>query len=146
MGRRGNSLLGAGDNGSTHLNGDTAGSGLETHPFDRLPGGADEFDAGIAARFCEGGVFAQKTVAGMDGFGIGSTSGFDNPGGDEIAFRRGAGADAHGLIRHLDVEGGAVGFGKDSDAGDSHLAKGADDADRNLAAIGDKHFSEQLGV
>src|ERR1035437_6692999 len=60
----------------------------------------------------------------------------------EVAFGGGAGADVGGLVGHADVEGGAVGVGKDGDAGDAHLAEGADDADGDLAAIGDQDLAE----
>ena len=78
----------------------------------------------------------------MDGVGAVAAGGVEDAVDAEVAFGGGAGADVGGFIGHADVERGAVGVGEDGDAGDAHFAEGADDADGDLAAIGDQDLAE----
>ena len=61
---------------------------------------------------------------------------------DEVALDGGRRADGIGLVRHLHVQGLAVGLREDGDGGDAGLATGADDADGDLAAVGDEQLLE----
>ena len=55
-------------------------------------------------------------------------------------------ADAERLVGHLHVQRVAVGVGVDGDAGDAQLAAGADDAHRDLAAVGDQDLVVSAGL
>src|ERR1035437_8532302 len=57
-------------------------------------------------------------------------------------FSGGRGPHAQGLLGEGAVGGGASGVGEDGDGGDGHFAEGADDADGDLAAIGDENLAE----
>ena len=48
-----------------------------------------------------------------------------------------------GLIRHLNVESGAVRVGVDGYARDLRFTQRPDDADRDLTSIGDEDFFEE---
>ena len=61
----------------------------------------------------------------------------------EVALARGGRADADGLVGESHVQRFAVGLGVDGDGLDAELAAGADDAQGDLAAIGDQDFLEQ---
>ena len=56
--------------------------------------------------------------------------------------RGGGGADAHGLVGEAHVERARVGLGVDGDGLDAELAAGAQDAQRDLAAVGDEDLLE----
>ena len=51
-------------------------------------------------------------------------------------------ADRPGLVRHAHVQRIPVGFGVNGDGGDAEAPAGADDADRDFAAVGDQNGSE----
>src|ERR1039458_2635482 len=89
-----------------------------------------------------GGALAGRRVPAVDGVGVMAAGGVEDAVDAEVAFGGGAGADVGGLVGHADVEGGAVGVGEDGDAGDAHFAERADDADGDLAAIGDQDLAE----
>jgi hypothetical protein len=58
----------------------------------------------------------------------------------QVRFSRRRGAEAIGLIRRENMQSGTIGVGVDGDGGDAEFATGADDAKRDLAAIGDEDF------
>jgi hypothetical protein len=60
----------------------------------------------------------------------------------EIALRRRPRPDEIRLVGGGDVQRGAVGLGVDRDGADPELPQGAEDADGDLAAIGDEHLGE----
>ena len=76
----------------------------------------------------------------MDRLGPRLTAGGDDLVGDKVGLRRRRRADEDGLVRHLDGHGIRVGLGIDHDGGDPHPAAGLNDADRNLAAVGDQNL------
>jgi hypothetical protein len=47
-----------------------------------------------------------------------------------------------GFIRHANVQRGAIDIGKDGYATDIHLAQCANDANRDLAPVGDENLTE----
>src|ERR1035438_9493152 len=142
QGVEGDGVVGARDDGCAGGDSGAAGGGLGAHGADGGGGWPDEGDAGGFAGGGEIGVFAEESVAGVDGVGVMAAGGVEDAVDAEGAFGGGAGADVGGLVGHADVEGGAVGVGEDGDAGDAHFAERADDADGDLAAIGDQDLAE----
>ena len=57
--------------------------------------------------------------------------------------REGAGPIGQGLVGEAHVQRPAVRLREDGDRPDPHLAAGADDAHRDLAAVGDEHLLER---
>ena len=78
----------------------------------------------------------------MHGIGTRAERGVDDHVGTEVALRRRPGADQVGLVRGLDVCASAVRVREDGDAADPELAERAEDADRDLTAVGDEDFVE----
>jgi hypothetical protein len=122
------------------------GGDLVAHHADMFRLGANERQAMFLDDVGELGVFRQKTIAGMDGFGAGDLAGGDNSGDVEIGLGRGGRADADAFIGQLDVHCLIVGGGMDRHRGDAHLLAGADDAKRDFAAIGDEDFIEHQAM
>src|SRR5439155_5337393 len=60
----------------------------------------------------------------------------------EVALAGGRGADGVGFVGEADVERVAVGLGEDGDGGEPGLAARPDEADRDLAAVGDEDLTE----
>ena len=78
----------------------------------------------------------------MHGLGAGLAAGLDDVVDEEIGLRGGRRADGNGLVRHLHMQGVAVGFRIDRDRLDAELARGLDDPAGDLAAVGDQDFLE----
>ena len=76
----------------------------------------------------------------MDGVDVGDLGGADDAAHLQVALAAGAGADADGFVRHVDVHGVHVGFGIHSDSFDIEFFAGADDADGDLTTVGDEDF------
>ena len=74
----------------------------------------------------------------MNGVAAGRGAGGDERGNVQVALGRGAAARWDGVVGQADVEGVAVGRRVDGDRLDAELAAGADDADGDLAAVGDQ--------
>ncbi len=55
-------------------------------------------------------------------------------------------ADVVGFVRTLDVQGIAVGIGIDRNRGNAHLRASADDANGNLAPVGNQNFLDHVRV
>src|SRR4029079_9863227 len=60
----------------------------------------------------------------------------------QVALARRRRSDAHRLVGELDVERVGVGRRVDRHRADAHLAQGADDAQRDLAAVRNEHLVE----
>ena len=118
------------------------GRHLVTHDADGLGCGADELETALFHALGEVGVFAQETIAGVDGFRIGHLGGRDDGRHVEVAQGRRGGPDAHGLFGQLDVFRIAVGFGIDHDGLDSQLAACALDTQSDLSAVRNQNFLE----
>src|SRR5262245_64677978 len=78
----------------------------------------------------------------MDGVALGCGRGGDERGNAEVALRGERRADVDSPIGEADVETVLVGGGVDGYCLDSELAAGADDADGDLAAVGDQNARE----
>ena len=121
-----------------------AGVLLEAHGFDDGRFGPDESDPAGFADIGETGVFAEEAVAGVDGIDVGNFSGADDRRDVEVAAGALGGADADGLIGKANVERVAIRFRVDSDGADTEFLARADDAERDLAPIGDENLLEHL--
>jgi len=117
-----------------------AGGVLEREGYDVLGRGADEGDAACGAGSGEGDIFAEESVAGMDGLGAGCGGGGEDGVEGEIALRGGGFADEDGFVGIEDVERVFVGGGIDGDGAYAHALEGAFDAAGDGAAICDEDF------
>ncbi len=108
---------------------------LVAHGGDRLGVGADEDDAGLGQRHGKGLAFRQEAVAGVHRLRARRLAGLDDLVDQQVGLRRRRRPDVHGLVRHIDVEGVAVGIGIDRDGLDSHFPRGLDDAASYLATV-----------
>ena len=90
----------------------------------------------------EAGVLGQEAVARMDGVGAGDLAGGDERRDVEIAVAGRRRADADALVGEADVHGVGVGGRMHRHGGDAELLAGAQDAERDLAAVGDEDLVE----
>ena len=102
--------------------------------------GTDKIDIALLAERYEFGVLAQQTVARVDRLRTALDRNGENGRDIEIAVRHAVAADAIALVRQLHVHGVLVRLGIDGDGGNAHLAAGADDANGDLAAVGNQNF------
>ena len=119
-----------------------AGAGLGSHRVDRARGRADEHDAGLRAGPRERGVLGEKAVPGVDGLGARLAHDLEDPLDVQIRLGRLGRTQEVGLTGAGDVRRVAVELGVDGDRGDPELVERADDADRDLAAVGNEDFRE----
>ena len=96
------------------------------------------FDAG--ADIGEFGVLGEESVAGMNRVGAGDLGGGDDARNVEIRVARRRRPDAHVVVGEPHVQRFAVRLGVDRHRLHVELAAGADDPQRDLAAIGDQDF------
>ena len=118
------------------------GGDLVAHQADMFGGGADELDPVVLDSLNEIGVFRQETVAGVDRLGPGDLAGRDDRGHRQVGLPRGRRADTDRLVGHAHVHRVRVGGGVHRDGRHPHLARGPDDAQRDLAAVGDEDLGE----
>ena len=136
----------AGDHGNAELCGRLLGRDLVAHEPDVLGRGADEGEAVLFDHGGEIGVLREKADAGMDRVGAGDGGGREDGGDVEIALARRRRADADAFVGKPHMHRIGVGGRMHRDGADAHLAAGAVDAQRDLAAIGDEHLLEHLGA
>src|SRR5207247_2948175 len=122
---------------------ETAGGSLlaETalHPGRR----PDEDQAGIGHRLGEIGVLGKETVARVDGDRAGPPGDLDNPPAVQVALAWRRRADRIGGVGGPNVQRVAVDVAGDGDRADAEIVAGANDAERDLAAIGDEDGGER---
>ena len=128
--------------GDAGLGGELLALDLVAHGLDGLGVRTDEHDAFVGQALGEASVLGEEAEARVQGLGAGRAAGGDDLVGDQIALGGGRAADEHALVRHLDSHRVGVGLGVDDDRGDAHPAAGLDDANRDLAAVGDQDFRE----
>ena len=140
---RGPALSLPGRTGTPACLGDAPGHDLVAELFEDLGARADEDEAGLPAGPGECRVLGQEAVAGMDGIDLVLAGQGDDAVDVEIGADRLARlADAVGLVRLEAVQGEAVFVGVDGDRADAQLVGGAEDADGDLAAVGDQQLAE----
>ena len=116
---------------------------LVAHQADRFGARPDEDQPGALDRLGEGGVLRQEAVAGMDGVGAGRSRRLEDRGDVQIGFRRLRRADLDRLVGELDGERFRVRLAVRLHRADAELARRADDAHGDLAAIGNEEFSDR---
>jgi hypothetical protein len=104
--------------------------------------GSDEHDAGGLAGGDQRLALGEKAVTRMDGLGPGALRSGDDGGGIQIGTRALRRPDGKRRVSEPDVQRIAIRFGIDRDRPDAEPAAGADDADRDLAAVGDQQGLE----
>ena len=122
------------------------GSGLDlvAEQLEQLGAGADEDEPGLGAPAGEAGVLAQEPVPRVDGVASRLTGGGDDLLGVEIGGRTRP-VQRHGQVGPTDVERGGVVLGVDRRRRQAQLGGGAEDADRDLAAVGDQEARRAHG-
>src|SRR5690606_26104514 len=131
--------------GHARLLHDVARGDLAAHEADGLGARADEDEAALLHALGEVGVLREEAVARVDGHGVGDLGRADDRGDVEVALGGGRGTDAHGLVGEQHVLLLAVLLGEDRDGADPELAAGAQDAQRDLAAVGDYDLFQHAG-
>ncbi|KPC32750.1 Uncharacterized protein ABJ99_1603 [Pseudomonas syringae pv. cilantro] len=126
------------------LSGQRTGGVLEAEHAQLLGRRANEGDTGVFAGLSKAGVFREKAVAGMNGFGAAGVGVGD---GEDLVHRqirpgRAAFAQAVGFVGLHQVQAGSVGFGIHRHAVDLQAAQGPQDAAGNGATVGDQQFVE----
>ena len=125
------------------LCGGALGLDLVAHDADVLGARADEGDVVRGEDLGEAGVLGEEPVAGMDGVGAGDLAGGEELRNVEVGVARRRRADADALVGEADMHGVAVGGRVDRDGGDAEFLAGAEDAERDLAAVGDQDLVEE---
>ena len=118
------------------------GLALVAHRPHRRGRRPDEDEAGRGAAFGEVRAFGEEAVARMDGFGARSLRRGDQGVDRKIGLRRRRGADAHGGVGETHMQRLGVGVAIDRNDAKALVARGANDAAGDLAAIGDEHGGE----
>ena len=126
---------GAGQQRHAAVLGQRARGVLEAEVAD-MPGfGADKGDAVRRAFPGEGGILAEKAVAGMDGLRAGLLRGIQDAPGIEVGVARQRLAQQHGLVGRADMQGMGIRLRVDGNGADGHVAQCAHDAAGNGAAV-----------
>jgi hypothetical protein len=115
---------------------------LRPHRLDRVRRRPDPREAGGLDRAGEDGILGEEPVAGVDGLGSGLQRRLDDLLLVQVALDRRPGAEQPGLVRHTNVEGGAIGLGVDGHRGDLQLAQRPEDADGDFPPVGNEDFRE----
>ena len=115
---------------------------LRAHRLDGVRRRADPGDAGLAEGAREAGVLGQEAVARVHGLGARLADHLQQPRDVQVALGRRPRAEQVRLVGVLHEQRVAVHLAVDGHRGDAHLAQGAEDADGDLAPVGDQHLGE----
>ena len=128
-----------------------AGHDRDAGALGRLPGGhlvadglhdvggrADEAQTGLRARARQRGHLGEEAVARVHGVGARRYGGLDDRFRTQVALAGRWRADRHGLVGEAHVQRLGVGVGVDGDRLEPEVAARPDDADGDLAAVGDQ--------
>ncbi len=132
----------AGGEGRADLLGDVTRRDLVAERADRVRRRTDPDEARVDDRLREVGVLGEESVAGVDGVRSRAPRDGEELRGDEVRLGARRAFERVGLVGELDVPGVAVLVGVDGDRRDAGVARGADDADRDFAAVGDEHLRD----
>ena len=108
-----------------------------------LRGRTDEDQAGVGDRVREVGILREEPIAGVDRITARALRYSDDPRGVEVALAGRRGADRVRRVGGADVQRVAVDIAVDRGRADAEIVAGADDAERDLAAIGDEDGGER---
>jgi hypothetical protein len=117
---------------------------LTLSPIRRMVSGRGPMKAkaGLFDAFAEVGIFREEAVAGVDRLGVGDF-GRGNDGGDvQVALTRRRRADADRFVGQLDVFRLGVGLRVHGDGAHAEFAAGAQDAQRDFAAVCYENLAE----
>ena len=115
---------------------------LVAHRLDGLGRRPDPLESGIAYGARERGVLREESVAWMDRLRARLLRRSEDLVGDEVRLRGHVAVERHRHVRHARVQRFRVPVRVDRDGLDVHLARGADDAQGDLAAVGDEDALE----
>ena len=116
---------------------------LRAHRLDRARRRADEHDPGLLAGLRERRVLGEEAVARVDRLARPrAPRDVEDLLDAQVVLRGGPAAEVVGLVGARDVRRVAVELGVDGDARDAQLLERADDANRDLAAVGDQDLRE----
>ena len=138
----GNAAVGARHHGNAEPFRGALGLDLVAHQADMLGLGADELHGVFGEDFGKTRVLREEAVAGMHGVGAGDLAGRENGGDVEVAVFRRRRPDADALVGKAHVHRVGVGGRMHRHRRDAELLAGAQDAQGDLAAIGDEDFIE----
>ncbi|MEY9853649.1 hypothetical protein ABH923_003327 [Leifsonia sp. EB41] len=142
LGRVGDRVEGAGGERRADLLGDVAGRHLVAEALDGLRGRADPGQAGRDDRAGEVGVLGQEAVAGVDCVGAGAARDREDLVDDQVGLGAGRALEGVRLVGEPHVEGVAILVGVDGDGADPAVFRSTDDADGDLAAVGDEDLRD----
>src|SRR5450756_2604588 len=125
------------------LGGEDATRGLlRGEALEHFGRGPDERQAVGPDDLGEALVLRQETVAGVDGVAARDDRGRDDGGRREVAVLGGGGPDADRLVGQLSGQAFAIGLAVRDDGADAESPAGAQDPQRNFAAIGNQDLAE----
>jgi hypothetical protein len=134
--------IGAGHARHTMALHDTYRGDLVAHHADGLGFGSDKNETAVFDALRKIGILGQESIARMDRTGVGHLGRADDRGHVQVAQLRGRGPDAHAFVGEQHVFETVVGRRVHGDGLDSELLAGAQDAQRDFAAIGNDEFFE----
>src|SRR5438874_1938164 len=106
-------------------------------------GRSDEDEAGLGDGLSEVRVLRQEAIAGVDGRRPRASSDLDDASGVEVALARCRRSDRVRGVRGAHMKRIAIDIAIDGDRANAEVVAGADDAKRDLAAIGDEDGGER---
>ena len=104
--------------------------------------GPDEVHVVLFENLGKAGIFGEEAVARMDGIGAGDLAGRQQRRNIEIAVARRRRPDAHALVGKPHMHGVGVGGGMHRNGVDAEFLARAQNAERDLAAIGYQNLVE----
>lgn len=122
--------------------GDVTGRDLVAEHLDGLRRRADPQQPGGDDGPGEVGVLGQEAVTGVDGVGAAALGDRHDLVDVQIGLGGGRAVQREGLVGQLDEQGLRVGVGVDGDRADPGVLRRADDADRDLTAVGDEDLRD----
>ena len=125
--------------------GELSRRGLAPHRGDRFGRGPDPDQSGIAHGAGEPLALGEKAVPRMNCLCSRAPGGRDQLVAHEVALARRRGADVDRFIRFAHVRRERIGVGVYGDRRDAKLLAGANDAEGDLAAVGDQDLREHSG-
>ena len=115
---------------------------LVAEALDRLGGRADPDEAGVDDGAGEVGVLCEEAVAGVHGVGAGAARDREQLVDDEVGLAAGDAVEGVGLVGEPGVARVAVLVGIHGDGAETGVTGGADDADGDLAPVGDEDLGD----